>query len=77
MNNSCYEYWDGGSEKLHEFLQKHELACKENWICEALNLSHAVVEEKSLSPTLKVVEGPPPQKRKRGDLSYIIHEISD
>jgi len=71
-NNSCYEYWDGGSKMLQKFLAKHEPACPNNWICEALNLAGAIVEEKSGSPA-KVAEGSQKRKR-RNDLSFLVHE---
>lgn len=43
-----------------------------NWICEALSLAGAIVEEKSGSPA-KVADGSQKRKR-RNDLSFVVHE---
>ena len=59
---------------LQTFLKKHEPACPKNWICEALSLSSAIVEEKSRSPA-KVAEGSQKRKRRNHDLSFIVHEL--
>lgn len=62
---------DGGVDMLKKFLQKHEMACRDNWICQALDLLGAVVEPKLLSP-IKV--GKDSQKRKRRhDLAMLLH----
>ncbi|PPQ79723.1 hypothetical protein CVT26_016028 [Gymnopilus dilepis] len=50
QDNTCHEYWDRGPEMLKSFLRKHEPACRDNWICQALNLSDAIVEKKGGSP---------------------------
>jgi len=70
-NNNLYKYWDGGPKMLQHFLKKHEPACQNTWICRALNLSGAIVEEKPVS-SKTVVEGS--QKRKRQTLSFILHD---
>ena len=70
-NNNCYEYWDGGPKMLQKFLKKHEPACQDNWICHALNLSGAIIEERPVSPA-RVAEGSQKRKRRGGDLSFIL-----
>ncbi|KAF8808517.1 hypothetical protein BYT27DRAFT_7222879 [Phlegmacium glaucopus] len=71
-DNSCHEYWDGGPQKIQDFLKKHTTACENNWICQALNLLDAVVEEKDMSPSPSKDKL---QKRKRhGSISFMVNE---
>jgi hypothetical protein len=37
-------YWDGGPPKIQAFLDQHEPACKNNWICTRLQLAGLVVQ---------------------------------
>ena len=83
-DNSCHEYWDGRLKKLQDLSKNHSIAYKSNWICGALHLQDAVVEEKDLSPSPSwynnfdyKAENQPWKRKHHGSISFLINEGSE
>ena len=83
-DNSCHEYWDGRLKKLQDLSKNHSIAYKSNWICGALHLQDAVVEEEDLSPSPSwynnfdyKAENQPWKRKHHGSISFLINEGSE
>jgi hypothetical protein len=46
-------YWDGGPQMIERFVEQHREPCQTNWICKALHLATAEVQDEMLTTPKK------------------------